>query len=37
MSLRKAVFVVLIVAGYAYAAFWTVYFVHGIMSAAANY
>jgi hypothetical protein len=37
MTLRKAVFVVLIGAGYAYAAFWTVYFVHGIMSAAANY
>jgi hypothetical protein len=37
MSLRKAVFAVLIFAGYAYAAFWTVYFVHSIMAAAANY
>jgi hypothetical protein len=31
MSLRKAVFVVLICAGYAYAAFWTVYFVRSIV------
>jgi hypothetical protein len=36
-QMRKAVFVVLVGAGYVYAAFWTVYFVHGIMSAAANY
>jgi hypothetical protein len=37
MSLKKAVFAVLICAGYAYAAFWIVYLVHAIMLAAANY
>jgi hypothetical protein len=35
--LSKIVFIVLICAGYAYAAFWTVYFVRSIMAAAANY
>jgi hypothetical protein len=35
--LRKAVFVVLICAGYAYALFWSVYFVRSIVLAAANY
>jgi hypothetical protein len=37
MSSKKAVFVVLICAGYVYSAFWIVYFVHSIKLAAANY
>jgi hypothetical protein len=32
MSLKKAVYVVLICAGYAYAAFWTAFFVHAIIA-----
>jgi hypothetical protein len=37
MSLRKAVFIVLICAGYAYVAFWFAYFIRAIALAAANY
>jgi hypothetical protein len=34
MSLRKAVFVALICAGFVYAAFWSLYLVCGIVAAA---
>jgi hypothetical protein len=34
---KRAVYIVLICAGYVYVAFWTVYFVRAIGFAAANY
>ncbi len=37
MSLKKGVFIAVICVGYAYAVFWSVYFVRSIVLAAANY